>query len=220
MNKDTMKAYPAITTICKDSGCSKITVLKTIDAIQAKGYITKQSRLGYRGNIYIFSDEKSFEPFGYEFLDNEKLSKSEKLQILCTQQYMYKANGVGKITYSDKQLEELTGLNRETLSKNNRSLMKKGLMTEITLCGHDKETGFSDRERVYHLDQFGQAVVFAINNHEERINKTEADINDLKAMIEKLTEENRKQSQDYRLALLEINKHKCTPTQVEEVFTF
>lgn len=59
----------------------------------------------------MFNNEKSFEPFSYEFLDKKDLTKSEKLQILCTQQYMYKNDGLGKLTFSDRQLCELTGLN-------------------------------------------------------------------------------------------------------------
>lgn len=111
MNKDTMEAFPSLDRIAKDSGCSKPTIMKIIKQIEQKGYITISHVGKLNSNVYKFNNEKSFEPFSYEFLDNKNLTKSEKLQILCTQQYMYKTEGLGKISYSDSELCELTGLN-------------------------------------------------------------------------------------------------------------
>ena len=109
MNKNTMKCFPSLVRIMQDTGLSKPTVRKTIKQIVAKGYMETESVPGH-GTTYTFNNERSFEPFSYEFLDNPKLTKSEKLQILCTQQYMYKDNGMGKISYSDKDLAQKTGL--------------------------------------------------------------------------------------------------------------
>lgn len=177
MNKDNMEAFPSIDTICKDSGCSKVTVLKTIKAIVSKGYM--QIKKLVKGQKYIFNNEKSFEPFSYEFLDNKSLSKSEKLQILCTQQHMYKDNGVGKVSYSDRQLAELTGLDRRIISRNNQSLIRKSYMTQVTLKTRDSEDKTLCKETIYHLNEIGQAIVFALQNHEERIQSNEDKIKQL-----------------------------------------
>lgn len=197
MNRDTMKAFPSLDTIAKDSGCSKPTVMKTIDRIKEKGYLRTEPFQRGRGTVYIFNNEKSFEPFSYEFLDNKNLSKSEKFQILCTQQYMYKNDGIGKISYSDRELCELTGLDRSTLRKNNRSLIKKGYMAEISLQKRNPETGLMNKETIYHLNELGQAIVFAIQNHENRIqnieekmNKRDKDIDLLFKEIDRLKKEN------------------------------
>lgn len=197
MNKDTMKAFPSLDTIAKDSGCSKPTVMKTIERIKQKGYLRTEPLRRGRGTMYIFNNEKSFEPFSYEFLDNKALSKSEKFQILCTQQYMYKNDGIDKITYSDKELCELTGIDHRTLKRNNQSLIKKGYMTEIYLQKRNPETGLMNKETIYHLNELGQAIVFAIQNHENRIqnieekmNKRDKDIDLLFKEIDRLKKEN------------------------------
>lgn len=198
MNAKTMKAFPSLDTIAKDSGCSKPTILKTIKEIVRKGYIEIEHKTGI-GNTYKFNNEKSFEPFSYEFLDNPKLNKSEKLQILCTQQYMYKNDGIGKLTYTNSELAELTGLDRHTISKNNNSLISKNFMTQVSIRSKDSETGLMNKETIYHLNELGQAIVFAITNHEERIQQNTSDIEDLKRQMQQNTK-------DTQMLLAEIRR--------------
>ena len=188
MNKNTMKAYPSLDRIQKDTGVSKATIIKIIKNIINKGYMQQESKKGV-GAIYTFNNEKSFEPFSYEFLDNENLTKAEKLQILCTQQYMFKENGIGKISYSDNELAEKTGLNRNTIAKTNQSLMQKGFATQVTLATRDPETGLINKETMYHLDEIGQAIVFKLKEHDDRIVKNEEDIESLKKDNELLRRE-------------------------------
>lgn len=188
MNKNTMKAYPSLDRIQKDTGVSKATIIKIIKNIINKGYMQQESKKGV-GAIYTFNNEKSFEPFSYEFLDNENLTKAEKLQILCTQQYMFKENGVGKISYSDNELAEKTGLNRNTIAKTNQSLMQKGFATQVSLATRDPKTGLINKETMYHLDEIGQAIVFKLKEHDDRIVKNEEDIESLKKDNELLRRE-------------------------------
>ena len=188
MNKDTMKAYPSLDRIQKDTGVSKATIIKIIKNIINKGYMQQESKKGV-GAIYTFNNEKSFEPFSYEFLDNENLTKAEKLQILCTQQYMFKDNGIGKISYSDNELAEKTGLNRNTIAKTNQSLMQKGFATQVSLATRDPKTGLMNKETIYHLDEIGQAIVFKLKEHDDRIVKNEEDIESLKKDNELLRRE-------------------------------
>lgn len=188
MNKDTMKAYPSLDRIQKDTGVSKATIIKIIKNIINKGYMQQESKKGV-GAIYTFNNEKSFEPFSYEFLDNENLTKAEKLQILCTQQYMFKENGIGKISYSDNELAEKTGLNRNTIAKTNQSLMQKGFATQVSLATRDPKTGLINKETMYHLDEIGQAIVFKLKEHDDRIVKNEEDIESLKKDNELLRRE-------------------------------
>lgn len=193
MNAKTMTAHPSLQTIADRTGCSIPSIRKIIKDIVAKKYMTVEIKKGI-GTIYTFSNEKSFEPFSYEFLDNPKLTKVEKLHILCTQQYMFKENGVGKITYSDAELSEKTGLNRHTISKTNQSLIEKGFAEQIILRSKNPETGLMDKETVFNLNELGQAIVFKLKEHEDRIDKHDEEIEELKRTVAELKQQLRSQS--------------------------
>lgn len=193
MNAKTMTAHPSLQTIADRTGCSIPSIRKIIKDIVAKKYMTVEIKKGI-GTIYTFSNEKSFEPFSYEFLDNPNLTKAEKLHILCTQQYMFKENGVGKVTYSDAELSEKTGLNRHTISKTNQSLIEKGFAEQIILRSKNPETGLMDKETIFHLNELGQAIVFKLKEHEERIDKHDEEIEELKRTVAELKQQLRSQS--------------------------
>ena len=193
MNAKTMTAHPSLQTIADRTGCSIPSIRKIIKDIVAKKYMTVEIKKGI-GTIYTFSNEKSFEPFSYEFLDNPNLTKAEKLHILCTQQYMFKENGVGKITYSDAELSEKTGLNRHTISKTNQSLIEKGFAEQIILRSKNPETGLMDKETVFNLNELGQAIVFKLKEHEDRIDKHDEEIEELKRTVAELKQQLRSQS--------------------------
>lgn len=193
MNAKTMTAHPSLQTIADRTGCSIPLIRKIIKDIVAKKYMTVEIKKGI-GTIYTFSNEKSFEPFSYEFLDNPNLTKAEKLHILCTQQYMFKENGVGKVTYSDAELSEKTGLNRHTISKTNQSLIEKGFAEQIILRSKNPETGLMDKETIFHLNELGQAIVFKLKEHEDRIDKHDEEIEELKRTVAELKQQLRSQS--------------------------
>lgn len=216
MNAVSMEAFPSIDTIVKDSGCSKPTVIKTIDTIEEKGYFkripksqskTKPKPKG-RGCVYVFNNSKHFEPFSYDFLDNTSLSKSEKLQILCTQQYMIldETTQQGKISYSDRQLSELSGLDYRTIKRNHESLIDKGYANQITLQTKDPITGLINKETIYHLSKFDQAIVFAIRCHEQHLLKHDNQIESLEERVQKLEEVAKSKDKDNELLLRENSK--------------
>ena len=179
MNSKTMTAHPSLQTIADRTGCSIPSIRKIIKDIVAKKYMTVEIKKGI-GTIYTFSNEKSFEPFSYEFLDNPNLTKAEKLHILCTQQYMFKEDGVGKITYSDAELSEKTGLNRHTISKTNQSLIEKGFAEQIVLRSKNPETGLIDKETIFNLNELGQAIVFKLKEHDDKLTQHDEEIEALK----------------------------------------
>lgn len=188
MNEKTMTAHPSLSTLASRTGCSIPSIRKIIQQIVQKGYMTIEIKPGM-GTIYKFSNEKSFEPFSYDFLDNPNLTKAEKLQILCTQQYMFKENGIGKISYSDNELAEKTGLNRNTIAKTNQSLAEKGFATQVSLKTKDPETGLMNKETIYHLNELGQAIVFKLQDHETRIENAEQKVDSLEKDNELLRRE-------------------------------
>ena len=216
MRAATMEAWPALDVIVKDSGCSKPTVIKTIDSIEEKGYFKRIPKSQAktipkpkgRGCVYVFNNAKHFEPFSYDFLDNPKLSKSEKLQILCTQQYMImdESSHLGKVSYSDRELSELSGLDHRTIKKNNESLIDKGFANQVTLQTKDPVTGLINKETIYHLDKIGQAIVFALRIHEQRMCYMEDRQDTLEDRVTKLEKIVEDKDKTIELLTRELNK--------------
>lgn len=172
MNKDTKEAFPSLQTICNKSGASINTVRKCITNLAKEGYFTIEK--SGRKNIYKFSDYKKFEPFSYDFLDKEDLTFTEKSYIIASQQYMYKDEpGIGKITLSSQELAKRINMPESTISKCNKSLTAKDYLSIIRCTKCDPETGVAIQEKIFHLDELGQAVIWALANHEQRITKNE-----------------------------------------------
>lgn len=172
MNKDTKEAFPSLQTICTKSGASINTVRKCINNLEAQDYFKIEKR--GRQNYYIFSDYQKFEPFSYDFLDKEDLTFTEKAYIIASQQYMFKdEKGIGKISYTNSELSEKINMPESTISKCNRSLTTKEYLSIIRCEKHDPETGLAIQEKIFHLDELGQAVIWALQNHEQRITKNE-----------------------------------------------
>lgn len=175
MNKDTKEAFPSLQTICAKSGASVNTVRKCIANLEKEKYftITKEGRK----NVYKFSEYKNFEPFSYDFLDKEDLTFTEKAYIIASQQYMYKDEpGIGKITLSGQDLAKRINMPESTISKCNKSLTAKDYLSIIRCNKRDEETGVVIQEKIFHLDELGQAVIWALHNHEKRIVNNEQTI--------------------------------------------
>lgn len=78
-----------------------------------------------------------------------------------------------------------------SVTKYNKSLKEKGYLDIIKTSKKDTTTGLYVQEKLFHLNELEQAIVFALQNHEERIGKTESDIELLKRQMKILLEENR-----------------------------
>lgn len=59
----------------------------------------------------------------------------------------------------------------------------------MSLQTRDTETGLINKQTIYHLNEIGQAIVFAIQNHEERINNHDDRIEQLEKTVALLTKE-------------------------------
>lgn len=190
MNRETKECYPSLDTIVEISGVSKPTVRKSIERLKEKGYLEVR-RVG-RGNVYKFNSYKNFEPFSYAFLDKKDLTPNEKAYIIATQQYMFKdIEGEGKLTYSDAELGERINLSYNSIVKYNKSLKEKGYLDIIRTSKRDIGTGVLVQEKMFHLTKLEQAIVFALQNHEERIEDTEKKVRILEKQMQILLRENR-----------------------------
>lgn len=130
------------------------------------------------------------------------------MQILCTQQYMIKDESahLGKVSYSDRQLSELTGLDHRTIKKNNESLIDKGFANQVTLQTKDPVTGLINKETIYHLDKIGQAIVFALRIHEQHLAQHDTQIESLEERVQKLEKIAKSKDKDNELLIKENSR--------------
>lgn len=190
MNKDTKEAFPSQDLICKHASSTKPTVKKCTNKLVDLGYLSIKKK--GRKIIYKFNSHKNFEPFSYEFLDNNELSSTTKAHILCTQQYMFKDNnGLGKTTLNNFQLSMRLNTSPQTISRCNKELEEKGYLSIVETNAKDPATGLFKKEKIYHLDELGQAIVFTLQSHQETLNNHDDRIKSLEKQIEILLRENR-----------------------------
>lgn len=173
MNNITKECFPSQTLISQHSGLSKPTIQKSITQLKNNGYL--DVRKNGRKNVYRFNSYRNFEPFSYDFLDNENLSSGEKAYIMITQQYMFKdEKGLGKISYNNLELGKKINMSHDTIERYDKGLERKGYMTLLKTNKRSiDEGGIVINEKFFHLDELGQAIVWTLQNHEERIESTE-----------------------------------------------
>ena len=192
-NKETQKAFPSLQTISEESGASVPTVRKIIKRLIDLNYI--QCEKDGRKHVYSFSPHKYYEVFSYDFLDNKKLTFTEKAYLACSQKYMVKEDGKGTISYTNEELSKLINMPKSTISKVNRSLESKNLLTVM-------ENGLRTT-KVFDMNAYGQAIVFILKNHEERIVENESRLDNvedkmatLEGMVKFLYEKQLKQDKN------------------------
>ena len=199
MNNKTQEAFPSLETISKESGASVPTIRKIIQNLINADYITIKK--DGRKNIYCFNPYKYFEVFSYDFLDNKDLSFIQKSYLVSAQQYMIKENGIAKTTFTNKELSQRINMPESTISKINRELEAKNYLRTIDTSLRNPETGCIIKEKIYDLEAYGQAVVFLLRNHEDRITDNENN-------IEQLKKENESLKKDVELLKRELFKNK------------
>ena len=179
MNNKSKIAYPSLAKISEVSGACVSTVRSSIAKLEEKDYL-KVVKKG-KAQEHHFNELKAFEPFSYDFLDNSDLTFTEKSYIAATQQYMYKdIEGIGKVSYSNKELAGKINMPESTISKTNRSLERKNYLTIVKNEARDIETGCKTDTKIFNLNKLGQAIIWVLQNHEERIEQNSEDIKYLK----------------------------------------
>ena len=176
-NWETHEAFPSMETIANDLGCDKRTVSASIKRLETSEFLSiKKSG---RRNIYTFKKYLHFEPFSLEFLKNPDLTLTEKAYLVAQQQFMIKDHGDGKIIDNIIETSNKIAMSPSTIRRCDKSLEAKKYLDIKTTNYRDSETGLLKTEKIYHLDKFGQAVVFVLQNHEDRINSVEQKVSEL-----------------------------------------
>ena len=194
MNKDTMEAFPSQESIGKRIGCCRNTIRKSLKNLIDKNYIS--TRKEGKKIIYKFNKLKQFEPFSYEFIEDKNLSFTQKALLTSTQQYMYdKESGIGKVSYSKKELSEKINMPYPTLVKATRELTKKDIISSVQLNTKDEITGCNKQEMQFDFQKYHQGIVKVLRTHETVLLKHEIDIQDI---IDVLTPEQKAEIQKRR----------------------
>lgn len=177
MNKDTMEAFPSYARITQDIGAAAKTIKKSVDNLIRENYI--KTRKDGKRIIYTFNNKKQFEPFSYDFLDKPDLTFTEKSYIVASQQYMFKDQEEGKISFKNKELAQLINMSEATISRCNHSLEEKGYLE-----------GSMDLVKRFQLRELDQLFIWKFRQHEEQIQKNTDDISEIKKELKRLSVEN------------------------------
>lgn len=179
MDKDTMISKTSVKTLENRTGASAPTIRTSIRILEKEGYLTIVPN--GRSHYYKFNKNKQFEPFSDEFLDNSKLTFLEKSILIASQQFMFICDNEGTTQYSNRELSEKINASRQTVDRCMHSLERKNYLT-ISYSPQD-----SKQVKIFHLKEFGQAIVSALRDHEDRIKDNTDRIEALEKRVEKLT---------------------------------
>lgn len=187
MNRDTMESFPSYARLTQDIGAAAKTIKKSVDNLVREEYL--QTRRDGKKIIYKFNNKKQFEPFSWDFLDKPDLTFTEKSYIVAAQQYMFKDNEEGKISYKNNELSKLINMSEATISKCNHSLEKKGYLE-----------GASELVKKFQLRELDQLFIWKFKEQDEKIEKNTEDIREIKKKLELLIAENEKLKEKIRIS--------------------
>lgn len=177
MNQNDMTSFVSYARITKDCGAAAKTIKKCVDNLVKEGYL-EVKRIDKRIQ-YKFNNKKKFEPFSYEFLDNPNLTFTEKSYIVASQQYMFKDDEEGNISYTNKELSNLIKMSESTISRCNHSLENKGYLKNAS--------GITKKFQLRELDLL---FVWKFKEQDEKIKKNTEDISEIKKELAILKKEN------------------------------
>lgn len=195
--------FPSLECIAEESGLSIPTVRGSIGRLCDEDYMSIE-RDGRR-NCYKFNPCKGFEPFSPEFLKRKDLTPTTKAYLAAIQQYMYKdVEGVGKVSLSNRELARRINTSEFTVRKCNAELGRRNYMTVIDNFSRELDTGCFSETKVFRLAELGQAIIWKLKEHDERISGISAELDSLKEtvesqkkLIDRLLDERRKEGADF-----------------------
>ena len=188
-NNPENKVFPSLNTLAERAQLSIPTIRESLKKLKDSGYIRIEKR--GRKNYYFFEKYIKFEPFSEEFLNNKKITATTKAYLVAAQQYMFKdEKGVGKISFSNVDLSKQINMPESSIRKCNNELVKENYLTIIKNKSRDIETGCNTDTKIFNLNELGQAIIWVLKNHEDRITDNENRIANLEKQVEYLLKEN------------------------------
>jgi len=182
MNSKSKTAIVSIATLAKDCGMSNQGVINSIKRLEESGDIEK-TKVG-KCNAYKFNtNSDKFEMYDYEFLKNEKLTSKQKGFMIVVQKYLYvdKDTGIGKTTFTDKELAEKTGISESTIYRRVSELIDSNFISKRLTTDND---GNKVEALEFNLPKFGQFVLCKIEQHDILIAQQQMEFNKLQTEME------------------------------------
>ena len=180
VNKDTLQCYPRLDTIANDCQLSIKTVKLAVDRLEKAGLLTVYKRKG-TSSIYKFHKlEDGFERFSEEFLNNKNISPKAKAYYIELQQHLYlnENTRTNDTTYSNAEIAKLLGLSVNTVKKYNTELIRNDILHETQLMVKS-DAGFCLTKKSFDLDKLGQAMLYKLKEHEEKLDEHDQKLNTL-----------------------------------------
>ena len=197
-------------TIMKYINISIPTIRNRIKELESIGClkIIKSGNLNY----YQFIDRGIEEElFTEEFLDRKDLSPLTKSYIVAIQQYLYKdVEGQGKTSFSNNKISNIINMPESSIRKCEKELINKNFLEVLDNNSRDLQTGCKTKTKVFRLNELGQAIIWKLQDHEERIQNNTDDIDQLRIEFNKYKEETNKliTAQQKKIDELEASKKK------------
>lgn len=148
--------------------------------------INKIKISGRNQNGYTFNKtSEKFEMFDKEFLENKDLTNLQKAFMIMIQPHLFidKSIGIGKTTYTSKELSEKTGLSERVINDRRRELEVGGFISRRLTTTKE---GVSCEALEFNLPKFGQYVLCKLEKLEQDVDKTKEQIADMQMKINKL----------------------------------
>lgn len=182
MNSQSKMSVVSIARLAQDCEMSNQGIVNSLKRLQDSGDIEK-TKVG-KCNAYKFNtNSEKFEMYDFEFLKNKELTSQQKAFMIAVQKHLYvdKSTGIGKTTFSDKELAEKTGISESTIYRRVSELIDANFISKrLTSDSY----GNSIEALEFNLPKFGQYVLCKIEQHDVIIAQQQMQINQLKQKME------------------------------------
>jgi hypothetical protein len=183
MNGKTKECFPSLRAVSERSGFSIPTIRKSITLLVQGGWVSLKK--SGRKQYYYFSSYSNFEVFSYEFILKKDVSPKEKSYLVAMQQYMFKDTpGLGKSSYQTEEVSDKINLPAIKVERYERDLIDKGYLSLVATKKRDPASGIFLKEKFFHLNELEQAVIFALQKHEEKLEEHTVKLEDLEIKVD------------------------------------
>lgn len=185
-DKKTLKCYPRVDTIAEDCNLSAKTVTAAIKRLEKAGLIKVTPRKG-TSSIYEFTKlEDGFERFSEDFLKLD-ISPQAKSYYIELQQHLFlnEEKGTNETTYSNEEIGGKVGLCTKSVKKYNTELIRAGILEEKPLTTISL-SGLKQVKKSFDLFTLGQAIIYKLKEHDDKINENTQEIKNLQVENDEL----------------------------------
>lgn len=194
MDGKTMVAFISLRKIAESTQMSIGGITSAIKRLEESGDVQKIKMEGGKNqNGYKFNPHsEKFEMYDLNFLDNTNLNNLQKAYYMIMQPHLFvdKTTGIGKTTYNDSEISELTGISKTVAQERRRELENLGFINRRLTTDMQ---GNSCEALEFNLPKFGQYIICKIEEHDIaltemqiRLNNMEQEMANLKRQIKNI----------------------------------